>query len=362
MNTTNTTTLPRSGLPLAMGGDAPLGLDRIEFLQQIDTTRWSRRPKHNDSGVERIPDYRAQLIRSIIANRSLETHFQPIVDLRSGQTVGAEALARFAQQPVRPPDVWFSDAASVGLGVELELIALRLALEQLHRLPSRLYLSVNASVETITSDHLRTVLADVPAERIVLELTEHTPITDYPGFERSIRDLRSTGLRLAVDDAGSGFSSFRHILDLQPDVIKLDIGLTLTVSTRIPHDRLSDGRCSPSHRRPQIPPSLPKALRHGVSWGRLLLGLSERSGLRPGRPGRLSTGATAAAVAGRPGLFRGGGLLALTLGSTAAPPEPLSTLLLQNLRIIDGATNHEKDPAESFRMRLLAPPAPARRY
>jgi len=185
----------------------------------------SYRPKHNDTGVEQLRENQARIIRSTIANRSLETHFQPIVDLRSGRAVGAEALARFAQLPVRPPDMWFAEAASLGLGVELELTALDLALEQLHRLPSGLYLSVNASAETITSDHFRAALADVPAERIVLELTEHTPIVDYPGFERSVRDLRSSGLRLAVDDAGSGFSSFRHILDLRPDVIKLDIGL-----------------------------------------------------------------------------------------------------------------------------------------
>ncbi len=140
--------------------------------------------------------------------------------------MGSEALARFAQPPVRPPDVWFAEAASVGLGIELELTALDMALEQLHRLPADLYLSLNASAETIVSEQFRSILAGVPAERIVLELTEHTPIDDYLRFDRSIQDLRSRGVRLAVDDAGAGFSSFRHILDLHPDVIKLDIGLT----------------------------------------------------------------------------------------------------------------------------------------
>jgi EAL domain-containing protein (putative c-di-GMP-specific phosphodiesterase class I) len=185
-----------------------------------------RRLKHDESEAERLHEQRDRLMRVTIANRSLETHFQPIVDLRSGNAVGSEALARFAQPPVRPPDVWFAEAASVGLGIELELTALDMALEQLHRLPADLYLSLNASAETIVSEQFRAILADVPAERIVLELTEHTPIDDYLRFDRSIRDLRSRGVRLAVDDAGAGFSSFRHILDLHPDVIKLDIGLT----------------------------------------------------------------------------------------------------------------------------------------
>jgi len=69
-------------------------------------------------------------------------------------------------------------------------------------------------------------LSDVPAERVVLELTEHTEVHDYGKFEETIENLRSKGVRLAVDDAGAGYSSFRHILNLRPDVIKLDIGLT----------------------------------------------------------------------------------------------------------------------------------------
>ncbi|HZM55078.1 MAG TPA: EAL domain-containing protein, partial [Acidimicrobiales bacterium] len=92
------------------------------------SSHWSnsseRRPKQDETEAERLREKQDQLIRVTIANRSLETHFQPIVDLRSGQAVGTEALARFAHQPIRPPDVWFAEAASVGLGVELELTAL----------------------------------------------------------------------------------------------------------------------------------------------------------------------------------------------------------------------------------------------
>ncbi len=165
-------------------------------------------------------------IRSIIANRTFETYFQPIVDLQSGRPVGAEALSRFAPLPVRAPDAWFAEAASVGLGVELELAALEMAIGQLRDLPANLYLSVNASVPTLMSEQFRAIIAAVPAERIVIELTEHAEVADYEQLEQSIKGIRSTGIRLAVDDAGSGYSSLQHILNLQPDVIKLDIGLT----------------------------------------------------------------------------------------------------------------------------------------
>jgi EAL domain-containing protein (putative c-di-GMP-specific phosphodiesterase class I) len=161
----------------------------------------------------------------MIANRSLETHYQPIIDLRNGQTVGAEALARFAQLPVRPPDAWFAEAASLGVGVELELTALSLALEGLDRLPSGIYLSVNASAETMMTAEFAAAMSSVPAERLVLELTEHTRVVDYSAFADALEPLRSSGVRLAVDDAGSGFASFNHVLELRPDVIKLDISL-----------------------------------------------------------------------------------------------------------------------------------------
>jgi EAL domain-containing protein (putative c-di-GMP-specific phosphodiesterase class I) len=214
------TTVPTTSGDLFIAKKSKLsrGLGRVKA-----TSNDSRRGRFE---AEREREHSEKLIRLTIANRALETHFQPIVDLKNGGAVGTEALARFDQHPAKPPDVWFAEAASVGLGVELELIALDMALGQLHRLPSGLYLSINASVETIMSDQFQESLTGVPAERLVLELTEHTEVHDYRTFERSIHDLRSKGVRLAVDDAGAGFASFRHILNLQPDVIKLDIGLT----------------------------------------------------------------------------------------------------------------------------------------
>ncbi len=188
--------------------------------------------KTSEVDAQRILDWRERqehthkVIQSIIANRAFETYFQPIVDLQTGRPVGAEALSRFAPLPVRAPDAWFADAASVGLGVELELGALEMAIGQLGDLPANLYLSVNASVPTLMSGRFREIIAAVPAERIVVELTEHAEVADYELLEQSMKAIRSTGIRLAVDDAGSGYSSLQHILNLQPDVIKLDIGLT----------------------------------------------------------------------------------------------------------------------------------------
>ncbi len=140
--------------------------------------------------------------------------------------MGADALSRFVGTPVRPPDQWFSDAASVGLAVELELMAMEIALRQLLHLSGDVYLSLNASAETIMSDGLASVLADAPNERVVLELAEVVPAEHFPAFAQRITDVRAKGIRLAVDDAGSGDSSFRRLLQLKPDIFKLDIGLS----------------------------------------------------------------------------------------------------------------------------------------
>ncbi len=221
----NTSSPTSRDLFISRKGILPRGKKLVRSANH-EPTLSARQTKQERLRLEQLREERGRLIRLTIAHRSLETHFQPIIDLKTGAAVGTEALSRFAPEPIRPPDIWFAEAADLGLGVELEQIALDSALEQLNHLPTGMYLSLNASVETIMSEQFRAMLADAPAERIVLELTEHTPVTDYSAFAASVDQLRSRGVRLAVDDAGSGFSSFSHILNLRPDIIKLDIALT----------------------------------------------------------------------------------------------------------------------------------------
>jgi PAS domain S-box-containing protein len=156
---------------------------------------------------------------------------QPIVDLRTGIVVGGEALARFGALPEQGPDAWFADAAAVGLGADLELAAVRRALAALPALPDSSYLSVNVSPMTAVNPALLDLLGhiDVDGNRLVLELTEHTTVTDYPSLLTSLARVRALGVRIAVDDAGAGFASLSHILNLRPDIVKLDIALVRNI-------------------------------------------------------------------------------------------------------------------------------------
>jgi EAL domain-containing protein (putative c-di-GMP-specific phosphodiesterase class I) len=66
------------------------------------------------------------------------------------------------------------------------------------------------------------VLAGLPLDRVLLELSEHDPVEDYAALGAALAPLRAAGMRLAIDDVGAGFSSLRHIVATTPDVIKLD--------------------------------------------------------------------------------------------------------------------------------------------
>lgn len=152
--------------------------------------------------------------------------YQPIVSVESGRLIGAESLSRFPASDRSPQD-WFAGAADVGLQVVLELAAVEQCLQGATRLPDDIYVSVNVSPDTLLDPRLLGLLRAGPVSlrRIVVEITEHAAITDYVDVIPAVEELRQAGVRIAVDDAGAGYASFRHILRLKPDKIKLDRSL-----------------------------------------------------------------------------------------------------------------------------------------
>ncbi|MEX2658146.1 MAG: EAL domain-containing protein [Acidimicrobiales bacterium] len=174
---------------------------------------------------------RHERIDAALAPGGLTMAFQPIGDLATGDVVGAEALSRFTGEPHRPPNEWFAEAETAGRGAELELAAIAAALDQLPALPPGAFLAVNASPATATASDLTALLADQPAERLVLELTEHRAVDDYVPLLAALDHLRDRGVRVAVDDTGAGYAGLSHLLRLRPDIVKLDIVLTRDIHT-----------------------------------------------------------------------------------------------------------------------------------
>jgi EAL domain-containing protein (putative c-di-GMP-specific phosphodiesterase class I) len=154
---------------------------------------------------------------------------QPIVELSTGIRVGSEALSRFPAAWEMTPDVVFAEAHSVGRGDHLELLALRRAAEHLDRVDG--YVAMNISPGTLLTRAASELLAELPVERVLLELSEHDQVDDYDALAAVLDPFRAAGLRLAIDDVGAGFSSLRHIVVTSPDVIKIDRSLVSGVDT-----------------------------------------------------------------------------------------------------------------------------------
>lgn len=171
------------------------------------------------------------LIQATIDAGAFDLALQPVVDMRDDTVLGAEALARFPVGVLGNTAAWFAAAREVGLVAEIELAAARKAIDLIPSRPEGTSLSINVSPETVMTGLAERLGDDVPWSRIVLELTEHEPVEDYALLNRALEPLRAQGVRIAVDDTGAGFASLRHILDLRPDTIKIDIGITRGVDT-----------------------------------------------------------------------------------------------------------------------------------
>lgn len=205
----------RAGQPRFSATTATTVLDELGTRLRVEQT-WADWDRARQQRVARV----------LAQPELLSTALQPVIGLGDRRHVGDEALARFAPDDdgqVRTPDLWFADAWDAGYGVGLEVLAVRRALRFAPDPGS--WLSVNVSPETAEDDQVAELVAPV-ADRVVLELTEHTVIDDYGPLLRRLEELRALGLRVAVDDVGAGFASMRHVISLRPDIIKLDASLT----------------------------------------------------------------------------------------------------------------------------------------
>ncbi len=161
-------------------------------------------------------------VAAVLEPGQLEAHFQPIVALGTGAIVGVESLVRFPRHGGEGPTSWLRAATAAGLRTPLEARAAAVAIEGLASMPEDWFLAVNLSAQVLASGAVTPLLRDVPADRVVVELTEHDAVHDYAALNAVLAPLRARGLRLAVDDVGAGFASMRHVLRTRPDLLKLD--------------------------------------------------------------------------------------------------------------------------------------------
>jgi PAS domain S-box-containing protein len=231
-------------------------------------------------------DRRAGLARSrvrrALAVDGLHPVFQPIVALGTGRAVGYEALTRFAEGIA--PDQLITDAHATGLGADLELACLAAALDAAEGLDPACWLSLNVSPSVIVdSPALGRLLAN-RRRRLVLEVTEHVEIADYQAVRRSVARF-GPNVCLAVDDAGAGFASLRHVVELVPRYLKLDLSLVRRVDRDLARQAMIAGlhqfadraSCEVIAEGIEDPAELAMLRRLGVPFGQgYLLGRAER--------------------------------------------------------------------------------------
>jgi PAS domain S-box-containing protein len=214
--------LHRDGHEVTLQGSAVAVLDEAGSLIGF---RGSRRPAPADRQAHKDRFASRRRVEILLEGDELQIALQPIINITRDRLVAVEALARFPDG--RGPDVWFQEASDTGLGLHLELLAVRCALRHLSLLPVDICLSLNASPMLILDASFTSALQDsgVDLARIIVEITEHAAVTGYDDIRNALAPLREHGLRLAVDDTGAGYASFNHVLRLRPDIIKLDRSL-----------------------------------------------------------------------------------------------------------------------------------------
>lgn len=160
------------------------------------------------------------------AAAAVDIAFQPIVELARGRAVGYEALARFADGV--SPAIRFAEAHALGVGLDLEELAIRRSVQKAIQLPEGRWLAINVSAALLLErPRLAAALAGVDRP-IVLELTEREPIVDYDCIRTTLAEL-GPDVRLAIDDVGEAFSGLRHLVELAPAYAKLDLSLVRDV-------------------------------------------------------------------------------------------------------------------------------------
>lgn len=185
---------------LGRSPDASLDDRDVRFMAMLAELLVDRLDERRES------DRLRSSINELIANGQLDIAAQPIVDLRDGHCLGVEALSRF-RPPFGAPDATFAAATAVGLGLDLERLAVQRAWDLLPYLRADQFVTVNLSPSSaLTLARRAQMRSDLPLSQVVVEITEHSAIESYTDLRNELKPLRQAGLRVAVDDAGAGYA------------------------------------------------------------------------------------------------------------------------------------------------------------
>jgi EAL domain-containing protein (putative c-di-GMP-specific phosphodiesterase class I)/GGDEF domain-containing protein len=218
-----------------------IGATTIYRNPKIRTERMIYRGIREASQAARSVEHRERSrkvadLKTLVRDGAVMIEYHPIVVTDTAEIYGFEALARGGQRGLRSPEIMFSVAEEANMIWELSRLCRRRAIEGIQtNLEPHQFLFLNIDPHDFRDPTFRYLDVDELGienpDRIVLEITERTAITDYPVFQEYISSFRKQGFRFAVDDAGSGYAGLGSIANLEPDFIKLDISLISGIDT-----------------------------------------------------------------------------------------------------------------------------------
>jgi len=215
--------------------------NRAQLYAQADAALYSaKRAGRTDVEVfdpadepEAVAPEAARAVAEVIAHELLTPVYQPILSIPDGALLGYEGLIRpTPPSPFANPLALFAAAEASGRVVTLDLACVEVIVRGARAVPEEAFLSVNLSPRTVEAPEfsaasLLSILArhGFPAERLVVELTEHQPIEDIEQVRAKLEACRRAGVRLAADDVGAGNAGLRLLSELRFDVLKVDLSL-----------------------------------------------------------------------------------------------------------------------------------------
>lgn len=187
-----------------------------------------------------------QALRRAVSAGEVEPHFQPIVDLKTRRTVGFETLARWTDRDLGSvsPAVFIPIAEERGIIGPLSQLVLRKAAEAANHWPDELFLSFNLSpsqlVDQNTGLHILAILnrTGFDPRRLEIEITETGLMTDPASAEKIVEDLRRVGIRVSLDDFGTGQSSLGRLREFQFDKLKIDRAFVASILNDRPSEHI----------------------------------------------------------------------------------------------------------------------------
>lgn len=182
---------------------------------------------------------RQEALRTIITDEDVRTLVQPVFDFSDMSVIGYEALTRGpVDSEFERPDKLFRIAYDTDLVMRLERLCRKKALEAAKAMPDGRLLFLNIEPDAVADPELREIMtttlltqADITPDRIVLEITERSAITDFVMFRSTLEYLRALGFKVAVDDAGAGYGSLQCLAEVHPEWLKVDLSLVRDCDT-----------------------------------------------------------------------------------------------------------------------------------